>query len=160
MTPADLMEILERIESHLVWQTEAFKHLLAAEAGIELEGPDELTDWLAEDTLEHYPHGVGHHVDPGDGAYDDPNEHIAVRTRPQPKRPPCPHNQQVLVSGNVQCARCGTVLTSSGVDKTTMVSQTGAVERIPGARPPQWATERSRGASSKNPGGPLVPHSD
>jgi hypothetical protein len=121
------------------WVVAALKHLLQVEAGIEPEEDED--DWLDDDL----------------SAVDTSQfEHTAVRSKPQPKAPVCTHNHQVLVDGNVQCARCGTVLNSGGLVRSS-VSPSGQVVADP--NPPRWALEHSPGASSKNPGTPLVPHS-
>lgn len=133
----------ERIEAkldHLIevsdWLVVAVKHLLGAEAGIE---PDE-DDWLDEEAP------VGDMTQ---------FEHTAVRTRPQPKKPQCPHNQQVLVDGRLACAKCGFIFGSTGLVHNS-VGPSGQIQNDP--NPPAWALDRSPGASSKNPGGPLVPY--
>lgn len=145
----------ERIEAKLDWLVVAVKHLLAVEAGVELPAADELEDWMDDDGGPHV-YGESRPVLPTEMHTDMSQfEHLAVRSRPQPKRPACPHNQQVLVDGNVACARCGFVLSSSGLVRST-VSASGQIQNDP--NPPAWALERSPGASSKNPGGPLVPY--
>lgn len=134
---------LERIEAKVDWCVAALKHLLAEEVGGEWARPP-VDEWPIE----------GNHHVPVEGN----GEWIAPRFGPRPpKAKPCPHNQQVLVDGNIACARCGTVLTSSGVQQNR-VANDGRVVADP--NPPQWATDRSPGASSKNPGTPLVPYSD
>jgi hypothetical protein len=146
VTPADLAEILERIEAKQDWCVSALKHLLALEAGIELpepEEPDELEEWLAEVPTN------------GHGEVDMSQfEHVAVRS--QPKTKPCPHNQQGVVDGRLKCLRCGYEFTDTG-SVQNRVSASGQIVRDP--NPPKWATQHSPGASSKNPGSPLVPHS-
>lgn len=130
---------LDALAEQNEWLIKAVKYLLANEAGIE---PDE-DAWLDDEDIE---------VE-GDASQF---EFTAVRTRPQPKKPACPHNRQGLDDdGNVICQRCFQVLTSAGLVHTTL-SAKGKVIADPD--PPRWAVEHSPGASSKNPGTPLVPH--
>lgn len=143
----ELIERLERIETQNAWLVAAVRRLLMDQA----EAPrDEFEDWLAEEDPDLPAQDIG-------VAVDDDEEDVSQGARvPGPRQPKaCPHNQQVLVGGNVACARCGAVLTSSGMAQGR-VSPSGQV--IPDPHPPQWATQYSPGASSKNPGTPLVPH--
>ena len=131
---------LERIEAKLDWCVEALKHLLNAE--IDYPRPEDVYDMLPmipepEEDMSQF-------------------EHVAIRRPPQVAAPPaCTHNHQVLVDGAVRCAKCGHVLNSAGVVHPTM-TPAGQIRADPD--PPEWATQYSPGASSKNPGGPLVPH--
>ena len=136
---------LERIEAKVDWMVDALKYLLTQQ--IEDNELDlETAKWFVEKTLDDY------------SVEEDMSqfEHVAVRTRPAPKAKPCPHNQQVVIDGILKCGRCGFPLMATGVAQST-VGADGRV--IPDPNPPGWATEHSPGASSKNPGGPLVPHS-
>lgn len=145
----ELIERLDAIDDRTSWLVNAMKALLANEAGVELADVDPFDAWMDEAPLDEYRQPAA-----------DPNEHIAVRTRPAPKKPPCPHNRQGIDGeGNVICNRCGFVLTSSGVVQRA-VTASGAVVPVPGEPDPRWAVEQSPGASSKNPGGFLAPYSD
>jgi hypothetical protein len=144
VTPADLVEILERIEAKQDWLVAAIKHLLMSEAGVARPEPiDELEEWLADIPLEQARLAV------------EDEEWIAPIHAPKAATAVCTHQHQVLVNGNVQCAKCAHVLTSSGLARGT-VTPSGQV--MPDPNPPGWARENSRGASSKNPGGALIPH--
>ena len=147
MTNGERLEAkIDSLLEQSAWLVKAVKHLLANEAGIDEQVyADEIDEWMAEAPLDDY-------------VPDDMSEfeHVAVRHRPQPKARACPHNQQVLVDGNITCARCGFVLSSSGLQRNTL-TPSGQIMADP--NPPKWATEQSPGASSKNPGGALVPHS-
>ena len=132
---------IDEMEAKLDWCVAALKHLLMGEAGVQPE------EWELEAELAEY-------EDPEDMSQF---EHVAVRRPPKVQEPPpCPHQHQVLVDGVVRCARCSQPLNTSGLIRN-QVSPSGQVMHDP--NPPQWARERSRGASSKNPGTPLVPHS-
>jgi hypothetical protein len=144
VTPGELAEILERIEAKQDWLVSAVKQLLALEAGVELPTQtDPLEEWLAEVPL----NGNGHAPE---------GEYIAPVHGPKPPQPKaCPHNQQAIIGGLLTCQRCGFVWGDSGVVQNR-VGNDGSV--VPDPHPPQWATEHSPGASSKNPGTPLVPY--
>ena len=122
----------DEVMSHLRWLTAAVKHLLAEEAGIELD------EWEPEAPLEDY-------------VPDDMSqfEHIAVRTRPQPKAPVCAHRQQVLIDGVLQCAYCHYVFNGTGVRGRHATSPVPAVGQ----------EDQFNHGSTQNPGTPLVPHS-
>lgn len=131
----ELIGRLDRIEEQTTWLVRALKHLL--DPG-EHSAADDFDDWL------------------DDGP--DPNEHIAVRRPQRPPEPPqCTHQHQMLdaASGAIVCAKCRQPLNSSGVVQNRLGAN-GQVQ--PDQRPPEWATTRSPGASSKNPGAPLGPH--
>jgi hypothetical protein len=143
----DLVERLSRIEEQNLWLVAGMKLLLADSIGAGVEATDDLDEWLLDEPLEQLRQDVQAVVE------NDPNEHIAVRRAPRKK---CPHNQQVLVDGRVQCARCGFLLTTAGLAHGTVMSD-GRV--APDPNPPAWVQDQSPGPSSKNPGGKLVPHS-
>ena len=109
----------DEVMKRLDWCVAALKYLLSKDAG-----------WQPEAVL---------------GDLED-EEWVVPVHEPRPKA--CPHNQQVLVDGNVRCARCGTVLTASGVrgrDASSPVPERGREESL-------------NHGSSKNPGSPLVPY--
>ena len=67
------------------WVVRAVKYLLSEGMDIAIETDEDA--WLeeeAEDTSEF--------------------EHVAVRSKPEPKKPECRHRQQVLVGGMLRCA--------------------------------------------------------
>lgn len=145
------MSASEEINAKLDWCVAALRYLLQEKAGGVLPEDEDAwlddADWEPEATVADYLAAET----------PDPNEHVAVRTRRQPKAKACPHNQQGIVDGVLRCLRCGFGFTQTG-SVQNRVSQTGAVIQDP--NPPGWALEHSPGASSKNPGTPLVPHSD
>ena len=109
----------ERLEAKVDWLVSAVRHILEQEIG---------------DTSVDYDEEFAQVID------EDVTQGARV---PRPKGPPpCPHNQQVLVGHNVTCARCGLILTSSGV-----------VGRDPGA---PIAGQGTREESSRNPGRPVI----
>jgi len=102
MTPAELVEILVRIEEKQDWLVRATKALLAERVGVQLDDlDDDLESWLAEAPLDEYP--------------EDPNEHVAVRRPRRPQKAPCSHQHQVLKRGAVCCANCGERLVQGGI---------------------------------------------
>lgn len=133
----ELVERLERIEAQTSWLVAALKALLSEEVGTP---GDELEAWLDDEP---------------DDIDTSEFEFAALRRPPTP--PACPHNHQVLVGGVLKCGRCGLAFVETGMAHGT-VSPNGAVR--PDPNPPAWVNSQSPGASSKNPGGPLVPHHD
>lgn len=127
----EIMEELAAIREQNDWLVSALKHLLGREAG----GQPEVDELELDDEADF--------------------EFTAVRTRPQPKAKVCPHNQQGIVDGRLTCLRCGFNFTETG-SVQNRVGPNGQIVRDP--NPPGWALEHSPGASSKNPGTPLVPH--
>lgn len=137
----EVMGKLAQIEAQNKWLVSAVKHLLSQE----IDGVEHVEEWLG---------GLPDVVDEDEDMSQ--YEHLAIRNPPKPKTKPCPHNQQGVVNGRLKCVRCGHIFGSSGVVQNKVASD-GRVIADP--NPPQWATEHSPGASSKNPGTPLVPHS-
>ena len=139
---SDIMQEFDDLKVQVSWLVQAMKYLLEKELGQPLGDrgfqAGDLLDLEADLNLD-----------------DDMSEfeHVAVRSRP--KQPQCPHQHQVLVDGVVRCAKCGHPLNSSGLVRT-QPTPSGGIMADP--NPPQWATQYSPGASSKNPGTPLVPH--
>ncbi len=140
------MSASEEINAKLDWIVEALKYLLQEKAGVPL-GDDE-DAWLDNDALAGAAWAMPPEVDTGDVL-------VPIHAPRQQKRPPCPHNRQEVVGGKLACARCGFVFGESGLVQSTVASN-GSV--IPDRNPPRWVREISRGASSKNPGGQLIPH--
>jgi hypothetical protein len=141
---------LERIEAKVDWLVAAVKHLLTEGIEAEVTLDTDLADYL-DDVQGHLS------VPTMPMADEDGGEWIAPRFEPKPVGPPpCPHNQQVLTNGVLTCGRCSKPLIETGLVRSTL-SAGGQV--IPDPHPPRWATDHSPGASSKNPGTPLVPHS-
>lgn len=132
------MSASEEINAKLDWCISALKYLLQEHAAGPL--PADEDDWLEDEDedLSQF-------------------EHLAVRTPPRPKVKACPHNRQGIDdAGNLVCQRCGFNFTGTG-SVQNRVGPNGGIVRDP--NPPGWALEHSPGASSKNPGSPLVPHS-
>ena len=136
------MSASEEINAKLDWIAGALKYLLQQQAGGERVEPDE-DAWLDEGWEPEAP--VGEYV-------------VPVHAPKAPKRPSCPHNRQGIDDhGNLICQRCGYRFTSTG-SVQNRVGANGGIVRDP--NPPEWALQHSPGASSKNPGTPLVPYSD
>lgn len=94
------------------WVVAALKHLLQVEAGVE-QPVDDDDDWLDDDL----------------SAVDTSQfEHVAVRSRPEPKPVACRHRQQAIIGGILQCAECHYVFTGTGLrgqDATSPVPAAG-----------------------------------